>query len=137
MNITNLLALLLFFLLGNQALSQVKPDADAPLEQLPLFTKAESAYIDEWFADFVKEMNLSTEVSSQYHRIMESYSGQYESIGTDNPEMRKSEIIKEFSALMERQHKDVKSILTIEQYELYYDTMQKVAWSITQRLKQL
>ncbi len=137
MKITNLLAFLLVFLLGHCAMSQVDTDEDASTVLSPLFSEAESAYIDQWFADFVKEMNLSSEVSSQYQGIMQNYSEQYEAIRKDDPEISKTEIIQQFNALMESQHEEVKSILTDAQYELYYDTMEKVAWSINQRLKQL
>lgn len=137
MKITNLFAFLLVFLLGHCAMSQVDTDEDASTALSPLFSEAESAYIDQWFADFVKEMNLSSEVSSQYQGIMQNYSEQYEAIRKDDPEISKTEIIQQFNALMESQHEEVKSILTDAQYELYYDTMEKVAWSINQRLKQL
>ncbi|TMM57054.1 hypothetical protein FEE95_11220 [Maribacter algarum] len=100
-----------------------------------IFTQAESEYIDQWFTKFVKEMNLSEEVAIQYQEITSNYSDKMESIGKDNPDITKTEVIEQFKTLMQEQHQEIKPILSDEQYEMYYDTMKKVIWSINQRLK--
>ncbi len=106
-------------------------------EGTPLFTEAESDYIDKWFAAFVQEMELSKEVAMRYQEITSKYSAKMDSIDKDHPGISKAEAMEQFNTLMQEQHLEIKTILTTGQYEMYYDTMKKVVWSINQRLKQL
>lgn len=126
---------LLFIL--NHSFSQTDSDTETLNQQSTIFTEAESEYIDQWFAEFVQEMNLSDEIATQYQDITNSYSVKMENIGKDNPNITKPEVVEQFNTLMESQHQEIKPLLTDEQYETYYDTMKKVVWSINQRLKHL
>ncbi len=124
---------LIFLLAANPIIAQSSETENT--QPSPIFTEAESEYIDQWFTEFVQEMNLTDEVAMQYQDITNRYSAKMEMIGKDNPDITKTEVRVQFDTLMQEQHQEVKSILTDEQYEMYYDTMKKVVWSINQRLK--
>ncbi|MFS4491615.1 hypothetical protein [Maribacter sp. 2308TA10-17] len=124
---------LIFLLAANSIIAQSSETENT--QPSPIFTKVESEYIDQWFSEFVQEMNLSDEVALKYQEITSKYSNKMESIGKDNPDITKTQVKEQFKTLMQEQHLEVKSILGDEQYEMYYDTMKKVIWSINQRLK--
>ena len=127
-----------FFLISLLATNSIIAQSSSETENAQpssIFTQAESEYIDQWFTQFVKEMNLSEEVAIQYQEITSNYSDKMERIGKDNPDITKTEVIEQFKTLMQEQHQEIKPILSDEQYEMYYDTMKKVIWSINQRLK--
>ncbi len=121
----------------NFSTAQTESKAEIIEQSSSLFTEEESEYIAKWFSDFVGEMNLSHDVALKYKNITETYSRKMDALGMENPPLGKAELIEQFNDLMESQHQEVKSILKDEQYEMYYDTMEKVSWSINQRLKHL
>ncbi len=135
MNFIKSIFLLLVVLACNFSIAQTASEAEDKEQNLSLFTEEESEYIAKWFSDVVGEMNLPGDVALKYQRITETYSSKMDALGMENPPLGKAELIEQFNDLMESQHQEVKSILNDEQYEVYYDTMKKVAWSINQRLK--
>ena len=132
MKLLRCLFFLIFLLAANPIIAQSSETENT--QTSPIFTEAESEYIDQWFSEFVQEMNLSDEVALKYQEITSKYSNKMESIGKDNPDITKTQVKEQFKTLMQEQHLEVKSILGDEQYEMYYDTMKKVIWSINQRL---
>jgi len=131
------LLFLIFLFISNYSIAQNNTEAKNEQQQSVLFTEAESDYIDQWFSEFVKEMELSEEIAYKYQDITNGYSSKMDEIGKDNPNIAKSEVSEQFNNLIESQHLEIKSILTDTQYQMYYDNMQKVVWSINQRLRQL
>ncbi len=137
MNFIKSIFLLLVVLACNFSIAQTASEAEDKEQNLSLFTEEESEYIAKWFSDVVDEMNLPGDVALKYQNITETYSMKMDALGKENSPLGKAELIEQFNSLMEGQHQEVKFILNDAQYEMYYDTMEKVAWSINQRLKHL
>ncbi|MGI9551843.1 MAG: hypothetical protein ACR2MT_11630 [Aurantibacter sp.] len=125
------------FLIYAPSKAQTGEQNDTVAEGNMVFTADEERYITQWFQGFVEEMQLSEEVATAYERITTDYSSRMEALGTEEKAATKSQIIEQFNDLMEQQHHDIKEILTTEQYDIYYDTMSKLVWSVNRRLNQL
>lgn len=137
MNYLKFYFLLIGLLVGNLLNAQSEAGKDSVTAAKSLFTEEQSRYIDNWIAEFVESLELSEETAIKYREISAAYSAKFKALENESPTPDKAELIARFNTLMEEQHREMEAILTKAQFKAYFETMDKVAWSVNERLKRL
>lgn len=95
-----------------------------------VYTVQERANIEQWFYDRVNEMNLSNQKREEYDTIVYSHIFEMSRLNDKDKNYSINEIHVKFDAIVDDMNKELKSILTTEQYINHLENFSQIVRSI-------
>lgn len=102
--------------------------------KVQIFSVEERNNLMDWFVERAKKMNLSEEQENEYSNILVFYAVKMGRIDDKDKGNSKAEILKEFDEILNKQEKEIKDILTKEQYKIHKENYGKMIKSIETRI---
>lgn len=123
MNIKNRISILLIIMSGISMNGQAKSQKQIEYEQnkVELFSVEERDNTQMWVLEQMEEMGLSEEQSNDYSVVLLYYLGKIRRLDDKDNFNSKEELIQKMDDLIIEQNKEVKEILTPEQYKQHLE----------------
>ena len=119
-----LILLFLCFSISSQTLTEKQKEREK--NKVEIYTPDEKDNIQRWFYEATNKLELSETVRSEYNRILSDIVFDIRRLNDKDKDYSKTEIDTKFDALVKKANKEVKDILTKEQYSMHLENFGKL-----------
>ncbi|WP_459209307.1 hypothetical protein [Aquimarina rhabdastrellae] len=103
--------------------------------KVEIFDSVEKDRMQLWFYEQTEKMNLSQDKLDEYYSVILYYTVKMKRLDDKDMELEVSEIETKLNELIAKQNKEVKDILSDEQYEIHKNNFEEILRSVKNRLK--
>ncbi len=103
--------------------------------KVEIFDSVEKDRMQLWFYEQTEKMNLSQDKLDEYYSVILYYTVKMKRLDDKDMELEASEIETKLNELIAKQNKEVKDILSDEQYEIHKSNFEEILRSVKNRLK--
>ncbi len=119
-----LLLLFLCFSISSQTMTEKQKEREK--NKVEIYTPDEKDNIQRWFYEATNMLELSETVRSEYSRILTDILFDIRRLNDKDKDYSKTEIDTKFDALVKKANKEVKDIITKEQYSMHLENFGKL-----------
>ncbi len=107
--------------------------AERALNKVDLYTSKENDNLQIFYAEQVKKMKLSDEVTEEYYMSLTYYTNKMGRLGAKDKNYSDSEMKTKFDGLVAELNTEMHEVLTDDQFQIHKETFNKIIESVYTR----